>query len=176
MLIINLSQMQEKPNFFPFFFLVLALKWKIPFAMLSIVLLFFFACKSDETPTYSECGCGSETIDTVPSENFPEVPNEKQKSGLLFYKKPENIDGFYDEEQYNNRFWIFQGTKGCYNCKRNFIVCNEEILNDEFGYLKNNGDTVEVSFTGNMKRMCIGKITPADYFYCEITLKSIELR
>ena len=139
-------------------------------------ILTFSSCNKDDTQP--NCGCESETLDTVPSENFPEVPIEEQKRGLLFYKKPENIDTFYDyyvDGYYDNRFWIFQGTEGCYNCKRNFIVCNEILLGPEYDYLKNSNDSILISFTGNRKRLCKGPIIlPADYLYSEIKLTSIE--
>ena len=138
--------------------------------------LLFNGCKDNDTPP--DCGCESETLATVPSENFPEVPVEEQTSGLLFYKTSANIDDFYDyyvDGYYDNRFWIFQGTEGCYNCKRNFIVCNEDLLGTDYDYLKNNNDSIEVRFTGNMKRLCEGPIIlPADYTYAEIILTSIE--
>ena len=134
--------------------------------------LFMNSCKDDDTPP--NCGCESETLDTVPSENFPEVPIDEQKLGLLFFKKQENVDGFYDDEIYNNRFWIFKGTEGCYNCRRNYIICNENLLGTEFDYLKNNNDSIEVKFTGELKGMCTLKAVPADLFYSEIKLTSIE--
>ena len=134
--------------------------------------LFMNSCKDDDAPP--NCGCESETLDTVPSENFPEVPIEEQKSGLLFFKKQENVDRFYNDEIYNNRFWIFQGTEGCYNCGRNYVICNENLLGTEFDYLKNNNDSIEVKFTGGLKGMCILKAVPADLFYSEIKLTSIE--
>lgn len=135
-------------------------------------ILIFSSCSKDDSPP--NCGCESATLDTVPSENFPEVPVEEQKTGLLFYKTPNNIDGFYDDEQYNNRFWIFQGTEGCYNCRRHFIICNENLLGTDYDYLKNNNDSIEIKFTGNLKSLCILKPIPADYNYSEIKLNSIE--
>ena len=138
-----------------------------------LTILIFSSCNKDDTKP--NCGCDSDTLDTVPSENFPEVPIEEQKSGILFYKTSEKVDGFYDDDQYNNRFWIFQGTEGCYNCKRNFIICNETLLGSEYDYLKNSNDSIPISFTGNRKRLCKGPIIlPADYLYSEIKLTSIE--
>jgi hypothetical protein len=135
-------------------------------------ILIFSSCNKDDTKP--NCGCDSDTLGSVPSENFPEVPIEEQKSGILFYKTSEKVDGFYDDEQYNNRFWIFQGTEGCYNCKRNFIVCNESLLGTEYNYLKSSNDSIEVKFTGSLKSLCIIKHVLADYYYAEISLTSIE--
>jgi len=135
-------------------------------------ILIFSSCNKDDTQP--NCGCQSETLSTIPNEDIQEVPIEEQKTGLLFFKRLENIDGFYDDEQYNNRFWVFQGTDGCYNCKRNFIVCNEILLGPEYDYLKNSNDSIKVKFTGNLKSLCIIKHVLGDYFYAEISLTSIE--
>lgn len=145
---------------------------KTLYYLIFLTILIFSSCNNDDTQP--NCGCESETLSTIPNEYIQEVPFEEQKTGLLFFKRVENIDGFYDDEQYNNRFWVFQGTEGCYNCKRNFIVCNEILLGSEYDYLKNNNDSVEVKFTGNLKSPCGLKILPADYFYAEISLTSIE--
>lgn len=66
--------------------------------------IFMNGCKDDDTSP--SCGCESETIDTVPSDNFPEVPVEEQTSGLLFYKRVENPDFFDDKHdgRYNNTY------------------------------------------------------------------------
>jgi hypothetical protein len=137
-----------------------------------LTILIFSSCNKDDTKP--NCGCDSDTLDTVPSENFPEVPIEEQKSGILFYKTSEKVDGFYDDDQYNNRFWIFQGTEGCYNCKRNFIICNENLLGTEYDYLKNNNDSIEIKFTGDLKSLCVLRPILADYNYAEIVLTLIE--
>lgn len=140
------------------------------------LILFMNSCKEDDTPP--DCGCESETLDTVPSDNFPEVPIEEQTSGLLFYKTSENIDEFYDfyvDGYYDNRFWIFQGVEGCGNCRRHYIICSEELLGSEYDFLKTSNDSIEISFTGNRKRLCEGPIVlPADILYSEIKLTSIE--
>ena len=141
-----------------------------------LTILIFSSCNKDDTKP--NCGCDSDTLDTVPSENFPEVPIEEQKSGLLFYKHAENIDQIFDDEhsgEYNNRFWVFQGIEGCYNCRRHYIICNETLLGSEYDYLKNSNDSVPITFTGELKFLCIDPfVTPADYFYSEIKLNSIE--
>ncbi len=152
------------------------MKNKLPLIYLFLIVL-FIGCDNDDEDS-ADCGCKSETLDTVPSENFPEVPFEEQKSGLIFYKRSENIDYIFDDEHnglYNNRFWIFQGTDGCHNCRRHFIICNENILGTEYDYLKNSNDSIPISFTGELKYLCIDPfIAPADYFYSEIKLNSIE--
>lgn len=140
------------------------------------------ACNNDddnEGPSW-DCGCDSETYDTVPSEHFPNVPIDVQKSGLLFYKTSEKIDYTFDdrvaiEGYYDNRFWITQGTEGCSNCQRNFFVCNEDLLGEEFDYLKNVNDSIPIIFSGNLKFLCEGPlILPADYLYTNIVLDSIR--
>ena len=132
----------------------LSYRMKVAFTVISCLgfTLLFNGCKDDNAPP--DCGCESETLATVPNNDL-QVPIEEQKSGLLFYKRLENVDDFYDyfvDGYYDNRFWIFQGTEGCYNCKRIFIVCNEDLLGTDYDYLKNNNDSIEVRFTGNMKR------------------------
>ena len=126
-----------------------------------------------------DCGCESETFETVPSENYPEVPIEIQKSGLLFYKTSEKLDYVFDrvsEGRYNNHFWILQGgAEGCYNCRRNFIICNEHLLGTKYDHLKNTNDSISISFTGERKRLCVEPfIGPADYTYSEIKITSIK--
>lgn len=143
-----------------------------------LALLTTFSCHDKDDDTPPNCGCTSKTIDTVPSDYFPEVPIEEQTSGLLFYKTSENKDTFYDffvNGYYDDRFWIFQGIEGCGNCRRHYIICNEELLGSEYDFLKMISDSIKVSFTGNTKRLCEGPIIlPADYLYSEITLNSIE--
>ncbi len=50
------------------------------------IITFLIGCNNsdDEKPN---CGCESETFDTVPSDNFPEVPMEEQKNGLIFFNE-----------------------------------------------------------------------------------------
>jgi hypothetical protein len=144
-----------------------------------ILILIVLSCKNDDdTSSPVNCGCDSATLDTIPSNNFPEVPIEEQTTGYMFYKSSEDIDDFYDyyvNEYYDNRFWIYQGVDGCDNCRRNFIVCNENILGTEYDYLKNSNDSTQVRFNGNRKRLCEGPIIlPADYLYSEIELTLIE--
>lgn len=158
----NMKTLKNKKNSFK----------KIMSYVFFFTILIFSSCNKDQAQP--NCGCESVTLSTIPNEDIQEVPIEEQKIGLLFFKRPENLDGFYDEEEYNNRFWVFQGTEGCYNCKRNFIVCNEDLLGTEYDYIKNSNDSIEVKFTGNLKSPCGLKILPADYFYAEISLTSIE--
>ncbi len=137
--------------------------------------LFMNSCKDDDTPP--NCGCESETIDTVPSDYFPEVPVEEQTSGLLFYKRAENEDFFDDKHdgRYNDAFWIFKGIEGCGNCIRISIICNEELLGSEYDFLKTNNDSIPIIFRGNLKFLCVEPfVAPADYDYSEIKLTSIE--
>ncbi len=149
-------------------------KWQVVLLCFLMIAVCLQSCKNyDDNPNY-DCGCNSETLDTVPSENFPEVPDEEQTLGVMFYKTSDKIDGNYDYEEYNNRFWIFRGVEGCHNCQHHFIVCNEELLGAEFNYLKNINDSIEVVFKGDLKSLCTLRAIPADYNYSEISLTSIE--
>jgi len=138
------------------------------------IALLFYSCNKTNHIT-DDCGCNSETLSTVPNDNI-QVPIEEQKSGLLFFKHPENIDGFYDDEQYNNRFWIVQEGIPCRSCHRVLIVCNENLLGTEYNYLKQQGinDSIRIKFIGNVKRLCIPAFLPTAYDYKEIVLSSIE--
>ena len=142
-----------------------------------LALLATLSCHDKDDDTPPNCGCTSKTIDTVPSDYFPEAPIEEQTSGLLFYKKEENIDFFDDKHNglYNDTFWIFKETEGCYNCRRIHIICNEELLGSEYEFLKSNNDSIPIIFRGNLKFLCVELfVAPADYFYLEIKLTSIE--
>ncbi|MBC6401687.1 MAG: hypothetical protein GDA37_11890, partial [Ekhidna sp.] len=125
----------------------------------------------------SDCGCESETFSTIPNQELQE-PIEDQKIGLLFYKASENRDRFYNEEEYDNRFWIYHEieTKKGVKQENYYIICNESVFNREYDYLKNTNDSIKVKFTGNLKRLCILKPILAIYNlgYTEIVLTSIE--
>ena len=139
-----------------------------------VVTILLYSCgKNDET--LPNCGCDSNTLLTIPNESI-QIPVEEQKRGLLFYKHPEIIDGFYDDDEYNNRFWIFQNFP-CSSCKSHLIVCNEEILENKYDYLKQDEvyDSVPILFSGNTKHTCKEFIVlPTNYSYNEFILISIE--
>ena len=141
------------------------------------IIIFLIGCNSTDDEK-ANCGCESETIDTVPSDNFPEVPVEEQKSGLIFYKRAENVDNIFDDKhdgKFNNCFWIIRGIEGCYNCKHHFIICNKDLIGSEFDFLKTTNDSIPVSFSGDLKLLCVEPfVAPADYSYAEIKLTTIE--
>ncbi len=142
--------------------------------LLILYIFFAFSCKEDaETPLEPPtCGCNSPTKYTVPSQLFPEVPDEEQMSGFIIYKDQNITDAYLRDENFDNRFWILRN-----NYLHKFIVCNENNLTAEFNYLKQSNvqDTVAVSFTGNLKFMCTDPfIAHADFDYAEIELTSIE--
>ena len=137
---------------------------------------FLCQCTNDPPP---ECGCDAETVYPIPNEEFEEVygiPPGEQITGKLFFKHPEIVDGYYDYEEYSNMFWISQGQKGCWNCRRIFIVCNEELIGEEFHFLKQQGvyDSIPIQFSGNVKRTCIIRHLPADMVYGRIQLKTLK--
>lgn len=127
------------------------------------------SCKADSPPP--DCGCGSETRDTVPSDRLPHVPIEEQTSGLIFYKRAKNID-FFDNihnGRYNDTYWIFKGIG------TNYIICNEELLGSEYDFLKTNDDSIPIIFRGDLKFLCVDPfVVPTKYNYSEIKLTSIE--
>jgi len=140
-----------------------------------LLTVFAFSCKeNDKNPT---CGCSSETINTIPNEELDNVPIEEQKIGVILFKDDQIQDPYVKEEEFNNRFWIFQGSEGCYNCQRKLIVCNESLLGEEFDNLKlaNSSDSIAVKFSGELKLPCAEpRVVPGDFFYAEIVLTSIE--
>lgn len=147
-----------------------------------VILITFIGCLcqcTDNAPP--DCGCESETIYPIPHQEFEDVYGislEEQMSGKLFYKHPEVVDRFYDYEEYNNMFWILQDQEGCGNCRRVFMVCNEELVGQEFHYLKQQGvyDSIPVQFSGDVKRTCKIRYLPADMSYARIVLNSIDKR
>lgn len=138
-------------------------------------LMAFCQCTDDSPP---ECGCESETVYPIPNQEFEDVYGislEEQKNGKLFYKHPEVSDDFFNEE-YNNKFWIVQQTPDCNNCRRVFVICNENQFGEKFNYLKDKGvyDSIAVQFSGNVKRPCKIRHLPADVLYGRIVLNSID--
>lgn len=151
-------------------------RFQITFRLIcfSGIILFLNSCNNDNS-TIPDCGCESETILTVPSEEIA-IPSEEQIRGFLFFKHPDDSDRFYDEDEYKNRFWIFRETMGCSMCETYFIVCNEDAIGAEYDYLKQQDvqDSVEVEFSGNIKQICNIKATPVIYAHGEIVLNSIK--
>lgn len=143
------------------------------FSLIFLITLFISCSTDKENPS---CGCGGKIESTVPNENISEVPIEDQKSGLIYFNDEDIEDQYVPDDRWDNRFWIFQGTQGCNNCQRKFIVCNESILGSEFDFLKDKDDSIAVKFEGNLMIPCGDNpfIAPADFFYREIVLTSIE--
>ena len=136
------------------------------------IAVFYVSCSDDEAPT--ECGCESETVSIVPNEDV-NVTIKEQTTGFLYYRRPDMMDRFFDDPNYSNKFWIFQGTPGCYNCQRHLVICNENMLPGELNNLRNTTDSIPIVFTGELKYLCTEPfIAPADYFYAEIKLNTIE--
>lgn len=146
--------------------------------LLSLIFTTVFSCGNDDDgkDINQDCGCNSATISTVPDETIP-IPEENQIKGLLYFKHDFISDQFYNYEIYDNRFWILQFVEGCLSCETHLIVCDEEILGDNYQYLKQSNvqDSILVEFKGNVKRTCEGPIVlPANFYYGEITLDFIK--
>jgi hypothetical protein len=154
--------------------------------ILILITILNFSCNEESETTLEpkNCGCGGPTWMSIPNEVITEVPFEVQTSGVIFFKDDEIIEPYVPDDRWDQKFWIFQGTQGCYNCQRKFIVCNEEFLKSKFDFLKeeNNSDSISVTFEGNLMIPCDTDygpndpvfIAPADFFYAEIVLTSIE--
>ena len=136
-----------------------------------IILIYCFgitllsnSCKSDNDDSLT-CGCNSETNYTITeSENL---------IGEMFYKTQSDnpLDTYY-----NNFFWIVYSEENCSNCIHHMIVCNESYLNNEFDYLKNSGEVVEVKISGELKSVCDNRNNPADYTFNRIIITSLEIQ
>ena len=122
--------------------------------------LFIYSCKNDDTPP--NCGCESETRTTI--------PESANLIGRIAYKT--QIDPL--DNYYNNTFWIGYTEQNCSNCIHKMIVCNEDILGNEFDDIIESGENVEVKFSGDLKVICEKKFDLADITYERITLISIE--
>lgn len=123
--------------------------------------LLFNDCKDDETPP--DCGCESETRTTI--------PESVNLIGQIGYKTQIDPLDVYK----NNTFWIGFTEKNCSNCIHHMIVCNEDILGNEFDDIIISGEAVEVKFSGNLKKMCeLPNAWLADETFEHITLTSIE--
>lgn len=127
-----------------------------------------------------KCGCDSETAYIIPNSEFEEdygIPRKEQMAGYLFYKHPEVVDRYADHvEEFENKFC--QGVKGCGNCERKFIICNEDMVGEEFKYLQQRGvyDSIPIEFSGEVKPddECVEPfIAPADIYYFTIKLNSL---
>ncbi len=122
--------------------------------------LFINSCKDDNTPP--NCGCESETRTTI--------PESANLIGRIAYKT--QIDPL--DNYYNNTFWIGYTEQNCSNCIHKMIVCNDDILGNEFDDIIESGENVEVKFSGDLKVICEKKFDLADITYERITLTSIE--
>ena len=146
------------------------------------LLTSLLGCKDSPPP---DCGCGSETINTVPSENLPDIPTEVQMSGILFHNQalpnfkfgritPNNEGDF---EKYKNRFWLYQEDEE-HEILRYFALCPNHSLPDEFQEVKNSADSIRIRFTGKIKNLCdpviaLG-VVPKNYLITEMEITSIE--
>jgi len=130
---------------------------------LSITALTLISCKNnDDTPP--DCGCGSETRTTI--------PESANLVGRIVFK----TQNYSTDTYYNNHYWITYIEKTCSNCIHRMIICNEDILGNDFVDLLNlpQGEYVEVNFSGFLKEICQKRFAPADVTFERIILTSIE--
>lgn len=124
--------------------------------------VFINSCKDKDDDTPPNCGCESETRTTI--------PESANLIGTIGYKTQIHpLDNYY-----NNTFWIGYTEQNCSNCMHKMIVCNEDILGNEFDDIIESGESVEVKFSGHLKIICEKKFDLADITYERITLTSIE--
>ena len=137
----------------------------------SVIALFFYGCKNDDTPP--NCGCESETQATI--------PKSANLIGKLFFKNDST------ENNYNNqKYWIVYFEEDCGNCVHNLIICDESMLDvvSNISTLTNVSDiivsvnelknAIDIKFSGKLKSICNPIYAPADYTYEYIVLTSIE--
>ncbi len=134
-------------------------KYTLSIMLIGIVLM-GSGCEKDTPP---DCGCESVTVRII--------PESANLVGNMYYKTQSSdpMDTYY-----NNYFWIVYTDKSCINCVHSMIVCNEEIMNNQFESIKGTGEIVEVKFSGHVKEICEKTFAPADYTYERIVITSIE--
>lgn len=131
------------------------------FSFVLLVTLLTISCKKEE-PT---CGCDSDTLTTI--------PDSAKLIGRLSYKKPIDLIG---SNYYVNHYWITYVYPDCSTCVRHMILCNDDILGNDFNDVQNlpQGEFVEIKFAGHLKEVCEKKFDIANITYERIVLTSIE--
>lgn len=122
------------------------------------LLTSLLGCKDSPPP---DCGCESKAHTTI--------PESANSVGKMFYNRPQNLS----ENYYNNTFWIVYPPDAS-SVHSKMIVCNEDILGNEFVDIMESGESVEVKFSGHRKEVCEKAFAPSIYTYERITLTSIE--
>ncbi len=124
-------------------------------------ILLLNSCKDDDTPP--DCGCESETLTTI--------PESTNLIGRLAFKSNNSIDSYYVDH-----YWITYIELNCSNCVRHMIICNNEMLGDQFQDVigLSQGEYIEVKFSGHLKEICEKRFDLADITYERIILTSIE--
>jgi len=139
-------------------------RMKVAFTIISClgITLFFTGCKDDDD-TPPDCGCESET-QTI-------IPESANLIGRLSFKANDSVDPYY-----TNHYWITYLDQNCSNCVHHMIICNEEMLGNQFDDVDNlqKGEFVDIKFSGYLKEICQKRFDLADITYNRITLTSIE--
>ncbi|GGH40640.1 hypothetical protein IA57_02310 [Mangrovimonas yunxiaonensis] len=137
-------------------------------SLLSLFFVFVSCNNDDDTPP--TCGCDSKTINDV---SVAEVDNLVATIG---YRHNEEFYSAYDVE-YNNHFMIVVRTSEPSNLIWIIVVCNEDFLNNEFDYLKEEtyeGERPQIAFSGKLKKICYIPPSNASYSFDLVKLTSIE--
>lgn len=131
------------------------------FILLSVSLLFISSCNKENVK--QDCGGDSEVIDTIPV--------SADLAGELTYKRQSDPD----DDLYNEKYWIFIVPTDSSSSwwVNDLIVCNEEALSD-FSYIKETGGSVNIKFSGYVKKICEQQISPPEYSYRHIVITGIE--
>lgn len=140
------------------------MKNKLPFIYLFLIFL-FIGCNNDDE-TSSDCGCDSKTRISIPISS--------SLSGKMFYKI-----GTPEDNYYINKFWIEYTQPDCGNCQHYLIICNENILVNNYDDLKDliSGETIDITFSGNIKPICEWpNAWLADQTFERILLTSIKIK
>ncbi len=135
---------------------------KLPYHYLFLIFL-FIGCNNDDETT-ADCGCDSVIITTI--------PESSTLSAKMFYKHESPKDNYYI-----NKFWIEYTPLNCGNCQHYFIICNENILANNYEDLKElkTGEKIDITFSGNIKLICeLPNAWLADQTFERIVLTSIE--
>jgi len=125
------------------------------------ILLFLvtISCSRDE----KNCGCESETSQTI-------LEADKVQGKIAFKYQIDPNDNYY-----NDKFWISFTPNNCSSCDIRAIVCNEDILEENFIELKETKGILNIQFSGNLKEICTRNNDISEVSYKRIILNSIKI-
>lgn len=140
------------------------MKKKLLLVCLFLAFLFIGCNNKDVSADVSTCGCDADSTKSI--------PQSSELSAKMFYK--------YDSPESNyyiNKFWIEYTEPNCGNCTHSFVICNENILENNYDDVKElpKGERIDITFSGNIKPICdLPNAWLADTTFERIILTSIQ--